>query len=203
MHKPVQLIRAEGEEKPSRIEGEAVRFNEWTTIGGGYWGFDEKVDPGAFDKVLEGEHDVRALINHDPNLLCARSKNGTLKLTKTSTGLSFGFDVPDRQFARDYADAISTGDMDGCSFGFTIVRQEWTFANDENGLERDQRVILEVGELYDVGPVTYPAYANTSVSARSKKAYEEAKENQTSGNRAKAMAEARGRTISIIKSKRP
>jgi HK97 family phage prohead protease len=156
-------IRAEGE--TNTIEGIAAVVNKTTDLG---W-YEERIEPGAFDDVLND--DVRALFNHDPNFVLARSKGGkgTLSLSIDKTGnLKYSYKTPDRSFARDLQDAIKAGDVDQSSFAFSIKEEKWEFAGEENGRNKDLRTILKVERLYDISPVTYPAYQDTTVAARSK-----------------------------------
>lgn len=124
------------------------------------WGFREKIAPGAFDAAL-GRSDVRGLFNHDPNMILGREKAGTMRLWVDTSGLRY--EIPELPESRaDVAEAIQRGDVDGNSFAFTVERDEWEYHDDG----RATRTILEFGELFDVGPVTYPAYPATKVSAR-------------------------------------
>lgn len=155
--------RAEGEEEV--IKGTAAVVGSTTDLG---W-FEERIEAGAFDEVLND--DVRALFNHDPNFVLARSVNGkgTLKLSLDKKGnLRYSYKTPNRSFAKDLQDAIRSGDISQSSFAFSIKEEKWEFASKENGREKDLRTITKFERLYDVSPVTYPAYQDTSVAARSK-----------------------------------
>lgn len=146
------------------ISGYAALFNQETVIGGAY-GFREQIAPGAFDDAV-GRDDVRALFNHDPNFLLGRTKSGTLRLKVDKKGLRYDVDLPDTAQARDIRELIRRGDVSGSSFGFVVQGDEW----DETPLKSGKlplRTLTKV-ELYDVSPVTYPAYPQTSVSARSR-----------------------------------
>lgn len=124
-------------------------------------GVAERIDPKAFDKAMERGDDVRALFNHDPDNLLGRSTAGTLRMSVDGTGLRYDIDLPDTQIGRDVATSMKRGDLSGSSFSFTVERADW---QEENG--RDVRVIKSV-RLFDVGPVTYPAYEATSAAVRS------------------------------------
>lgn len=152
-----QIELREDGEAPT-ITGLAAVFDSPTDIGGM---FTEVIRPGAFDRAIAEEHDVRALINHDPNLLLGRTKSGTLKLEVTKRGLKVSITPPDTQSARDVVQSIKRGDMDGMSFAFYTLQDRWT---DKKG-KPPLRELLDL-ELLDVSPVTYPAYKSTSVSAR-------------------------------------
>jgi HK97 family phage prohead protease len=156
-------VRSEGEE--DIIEGEAAVVDSITDLG---W-FEERIEKGAFDDVLKD--DVRALFNHDPNFVLARSVNGkgTLKLSTDKVGnLRYSYKTPNRSYAKDLQDAIRSGDVTQSSFAFAVKEEKWEFATKENGREKDLRTITKFERLYDVSPVTYPAYQDTSVAARSK-----------------------------------
>lgn len=150
------LIRAMGK-KEMKVSGYAALFNEPSEDLGG---FTEVIHPGAFDAALANS-DVRALLNHDPNLLLGRVSSGTLRLSTDNRGLKYEIDLPDTAIARDLRVSIDRGDLTQSSFAFTIARQEWETMPDGSILQH----IYEVDKLFDVSPVTYPAYANTEARA--------------------------------------
>jgi len=147
------------------VEGYAAKFNSVTTIGT-YYPYEEEIAAGAFDDVLKD--DVRCLFNHDPNYILARSKEGkgTLKLSIDSTGFKYSYESPNRSYANDLLDAIDTGDVSQSSFAFKIKEQKWSFGDPQKGT-LDKRTILKFEKLFDVAPVTYPAYTDTEVAKRS------------------------------------
>jgi HK97 family phage prohead protease len=154
---PLELRKADAE--PSRIVGYAAVFNREANIAGF---FREKIAPGAFKTALK-EDDVRALFNHDPNYVLGRTAAGTLTLTEDDTGLRYDAEPPDTQWAKDLLVSIERGDVNQSSFGFMVVREEWT--KPEDRAELPLRTILEA-RLFDVSPVTYPAYEETTAEAR-------------------------------------
>lgn len=123
------------------------------------WGFYEVVEPGAFTEAIQ-QDDVRALWNHDPNYVLGRNKAGTLTLREDDHGLYIEIDPPDTTWARDLVTSIRRGDVTQMSFGFRVVSERWE--------RKDDDVIryVEKVKLYDVSPVTYPAYPDTEVQAR-------------------------------------
>jgi HK97 family phage prohead protease len=162
-------LRVEGDDGgPSLITGYTARFNKWSVDLGG---FREKIKPGAFDDAI-ADCDVRALKNHDPSLLLGRTSAKTLRLATNARGLKMEIDVPDTTTGRDTAEEIRRKDITGCSFSFTTAEDEWKY-NDDGSV---QRTIVKVGELFDVGPVTFPAYPDTSVAARSLDAFKDQNE---------------------------
>jgi HK97 family phage prohead protease len=148
------------DDSPTRIEGYAAVFNKDSEE---MFGFRERIKPGAFASAIARPDDVRALINHDPNLVIGRNTAGTLKLSEDDRGLFFSCELPDTQAARDLAVSMGRGDISQCSFGFRCVGEEWEF----NTSGPDIRTLTDV-ELFDVSPVTYPAYPDTSVAVRSR-----------------------------------
>jgi len=147
------------------IVGHAAVFNTEADIGG--W-FREKVAPGAFARAIT-QDDVRALFNHDPNFVLGRNKAGTLTLTEDGQGLAIDIVPPDTQFARDLQVSIDRGDISQMSFGFRVLKELW----DDTG-DTAVRTLLEV-ELFDVSPVTYPAYVQTDVALRSFEGFKQSK----------------------------
>lgn len=149
------------DKEPSRIVGHASVFNREANIGG--W-FIESVAPGAFRRAIV-EDDVRALFNHDPNIVLGRNRAGTLKLSEDDIGLAIDITPPDTQVARDLMVSIERGDVSQMSIGFRALKQEW----DETG-DILKRKLIEA-QLFDVSPVTFPAFTETDVAVRELEAY--------------------------------
>ena len=124
----------------------------------------ERISPSAFTRALAEKHDARALFNHDPNMLLGRAAAGTLRLSTDARGLRYEIDLPDTNVGKDVAASIARGDLSGSSFSFAINGKDGQPF--EKCKEYDVRHIEDV-DLYDVGPVTYPAYEATSVGLRS------------------------------------
>lgn len=152
-------LRAIPEEgKAPKIAGHAAKFDVLSEDLGG---FRERIAPGAFAKAITSS-DVRALWNHDANIVLGRNKSGTLRLSEDSAGLFFEVDLPDTQLVRDMVLApISRGDVNQCSFGFYPKADKWSKIDGEW-----VRTLLEA-DLTDISPVTYPAYVQTDVAMRS------------------------------------
>lgn len=154
-------VRAKAEKKG--IEGYAAVFDK---LSEELWGgMREKIVPGAFSDCLKSKPDVRALINHDANLVLGRTPK-TLRLDEDETGLRFDCDTPDTQPARDLLTSIERGDISQCSFGFYVRKQKWSEEEDEKGNPMLVRELHKV-DLFDVSAVTFPAYPQTSVDLRS------------------------------------
>ena len=124
----------------------------------------ERISPTAFNRAIQEKHDARALFNHDPNMLLGRASAGTLRLSVDKVGLRYEIDLPDTQAGKDVATSTARGDLKGSSFSFSINGKEGQ--RFEKGKDYDVRHIVDV-DLFDVGPVTYPAYEGTSTALRS------------------------------------
>jgi HK97 family phage prohead protease len=145
-----------------RVGGYAALYNTETTIAGF---FRERIAPGAFKTALSGEDDVRALFNHDSNIVLGRTKSGTLLLSETKKGLRYDIALNEEDpEAMSVRAKIKRGDVSGSSFGFIVRAEEWQEPKDRRDLPL--RTVTDA-ELFDVSPVTYPAYPQTSVTARS------------------------------------
>jgi HK97 family phage prohead protease len=188
-------LRAAKDDKP-QIEGYAAVFNVETDLG--Y--VRESIAPGAFKRAIVEKQDVRCLFNHQPDHVLGRTKSGTLALDEDNTGLHFTCDLPDTQMGRDVRAMILRGDVDQCSFGFIVRDEEITYGDDQA-----VRVIRDA-DLFDVSPVTYPAYETTSCEARSatevrealkSKAPAPAADPKVAEENARQIAKARTRLIEI------
>lgn len=161
--------------------GYAALFNTAADIGGA---FEEYIEPGAFDEA--DMSDVRALFNHDPNMLLARTASGTLRLSIDQKGLRYEFDIPDTNAGRDLRELLRRGDISQSSFGFSIAEEDW---EERRGM-KSKRKIKKIKRLYDVSPVTFPAYQETSVALRSFEAWKELHQAPTNETPLRDAAEA-------------
>lgn len=122
----------------------------------------ERIAPTAFTRALKEKHDAAGLFNHDPNMLLGRVAAGTMRLSVDKTGLRYEIDLGDTTAAKDVAANVARGDVTGSSFAFRATKQTWS--EQEDG--PDVRTIEDV-DLYDTGPVVFPAYAGTTTGLRS------------------------------------
>ena len=163
-------VRAEQQsDQPTWIIGYGSVFNSRSEP---LWGFREIIKPGAFDDVLT--NDVRGLFNHDPNFILGRSTAGTLSLSVDERGLQYNILAPDTQTIRDLVIApMMRGDISQSSFAFQVARDGDDWYEDDEGIVI--REISKFSRLYDVSPVTYPAYQDADSGVRSMKAWQEAR----------------------------
>jgi HK97 family phage prohead protease len=125
-------------------------------------GLRERIMPVACDRAIREQHDVRGLLNHNPNIVLGRTVSGTMQLTLDQKGMRYEIDPPDTQAARDTVVSLKRRDISGSSFGFTYTKGGYEFRE-----EKDYDV-LEVRDmiLHDTGPVTYPAYVAATSGVR-------------------------------------
>jgi len=127
-------------------------------------GWSEVITAGAFRDVLKSGPDVVALFNHNPDNILARTTAKTLKLREDKTGLYMEAELGDDELSRRVYSQIARGDVRGQSFAF-VAGSDTTWNDDYT-----ERRVNSVAGLYDVGPVVYPAYSDTTVAARSREA---------------------------------
>jgi HK97 family phage prohead protease len=148
------------------ISGYAALFNVETVIAGL---FRERIAPGAFAEGLKRD-DVRALFNHNPDVVLGRKIAGTLSLREDANGLVYRVLLNEHDpAAASVAAKIERGDVSGSSFWFAVVApddEEWTPPDARGGLPL--RTLKKL-RLIDVSAVTFPAYEPTTVSLRNER----------------------------------
>lgn len=158
-------VRAKkAESGPTVLAGYAALFNRETVIEGWY-PFREVILPGAFTETIKSD-DVRGLFNHSPDHVLGRTANGTVRLAEDSLGLGYEIDLnADDPDAVSVGAKVARGDVSQSSFAFQVAEEEWDESEVKAG-KLPLRKIKRVSPLFDVSAVTYPAYAETTVSAR-------------------------------------
>lgn len=168
-------MRAEPRGEKKVITGYAAVFYREGDKGTEYElfpGLVERIMPGAFDAALR-EDDVRGLANHKPELLLGRRRAGdasaTMRLSVDDVGLKYEIDVPDTEAGRSTYESVRRGDLDGSSFAFDTSVDWGAKRGSVTWREVDGTTIREIGSLtlYDVGPVTFPAYSGATAGIRS------------------------------------
>lgn len=163
---PGLVLRAEGDDDGElRIAGKGAVTDDRITFGGRWYSWDEEIAPGAFDDVLED--DIRSMFNHNVDYLLGRTSAGTLEVSiDDDDDLAYSTLINRSDPAALGVHArVARGDVSGSSIMFQIAEETATYATEDNGLERDLYVITRVEPLYEVGPVVFPAYENTTAEA--------------------------------------
>jgi HK97 family phage prohead protease len=152
------------------FQGHAAVFDRLSEDLGG---FRERIQRGAFRKVLDASPDVRFLVNHDSmsatGLPLARTTNNTLELREDPKGLRVYAELAPTTLAKDLRVLVKRGDVDQMSFGFSMRDQNGELSGKDVWTEGDtglERTVVSFGRLFDVSPVVFPAYQQTDASMR-------------------------------------
>ncbi len=128
-----------------------------------FMGFTEYNAPGAFDAILATDPDVRMLgMNHDPSIVFARTKSGTLVLASDERGLKVTATLARTPASEQLAVSVRRGDVDAMSYGFAVGDEEW----DESDPQNPTRTIRSYRALFDVSPVAFAAFEQTTAQFR-------------------------------------
>ena len=145
------------------LEGYAIVFDSETLIGDEQRGFYESIDKNALSKA--NVKDVPLRYNHlDGFMILARTRNKSLELKVDDKGLFIRAKLQkDIQTHIDVYNMVKSGLVSKMSFAFDIVKS--IVNRDKNNTIHKK--ITEIGRLYDVSIVDFPAYDETEVFARS------------------------------------
>ena len=183
-------VRAEeNEEHGSMLTGRPIVYNATTDLG---WFF-ERIDQGALDSA--DLRDVKFLVNHNIDMIpLARSRrnneNSTMQMIIGSAGMDIrvDLDTENNAEARALYSSVKRGDISGMSFMFKVDRDEWQ----DLDTDKPTRIIKGISRVFEVSAVTFPAYEQTSITARSaEEALERAKSTLESARKAEAVARAK------------
>lgn len=179
------------------VEGRPIVYDSPADIGGC---FREVIARGALDST--DLTDVRLCLNHDTGYVYARSRrnnpSSTMQLIPDDEGLRIraSLDIANSPKAQDFYSAVKRGDMDTMSFMFDISAEDW------QGLDSDYptRTILGIGTVVEVSAVAFPAYKDTSISARSQETLDNARAALESAKK-RAVKEPLDNGIQVLKTK--
>lgn len=174
------------------VEGYALKFNKESNLLGE---FVEVISPEALRNA--DLSDVRCLIDHNSSYVLGRTVADTLKLEVDDVGLRFRCELPNTSYARDLYENIKLGNINQCSFGFTIEEDGDEFERREDGIFK--RTVNKIRSLFDVSIVTYPAYEDTDVAPalRSIKNIKETEQKQIEQRRLMEKANAALKMMNI------
>lgn len=191
-------VRAErDEERGTYLTGTPIVYDAWTNLG---W-YDEKIADGALkDTDLK---DVRFLVNHNTDMIpLARSRNNNANSTMqmevvdgVGMNIRVNLDTENNAEAKALYSAVERGDISGMSFMFSINSDTW----EDIDSDHPKRTITEIKKVMEVSAVTFPAYEQTSISARGlDEALENAKSSLESVKAEKRAIEIKKQKIRII-----
>lgn len=138
--------------------------------------FGQRTDLGWYDEIIEAEaladtdlRDVRFLVNHNTDMIpLARSRNNnensTMQMSVGTEGMDIrvDLDVENNADAKSLYSAVSRGDISGMSFMFIVDKDSW----DDVDSDHPTRRIRSIKSVMEVSAVTFPAYTQTSITAR-------------------------------------
>ena len=164
------------------FEGYAAVFNSPTRIDSWEGAFDEQIAPGAFERSLT-QRTPKFQFDHGHHPLIGSIPIGTITdIREDQRGLFVSARLGQHMIIDLVREAIATGAIDGMSFRFSVVREEWRDRNGKqvNSDEELQRLMygreperlpllrtLQEINVAEVGPVVWPAYASTTAAVRS------------------------------------
>ena len=190
-------VRAEQDEERGRlITGQPIVYNQRTDLG---W-YDEIIESDALNET--DLRDVRFLVNHNTDMIpLARSRNNnansTMQMSVDETGMKIrvDLDTENNSDARSLYSAVERGDISGMSFMFSVDKDAW----DDPDSEHPTRHIRSIGKVFEVSAVTFPAYSQTSITARGlSEALDSAKESLESARTEFLKIEAEKLKIKIL-----
>jgi HK97 family phage prohead protease len=157
-------IRSEGVEGEEQryVQGVGIVYDKEVEI----WpGFREKIRAGAFEKTLSAGVEIKSFFNHDASQVLATTKSTPpLELEETPTGLRFKAPIPPTTYGNDLRVNLERKNVRGASFSFSVDEKGEILTRDEKGVLH--REIVKA-TIYEIGPVTNPAYRQTAVGLRS------------------------------------
>lgn len=162
-----QVEIRESEDGLRTITGYAVKWEMKSHPLGWFRRFKEMFKRGAFSDSLTAD-DQLALWSHDTSKVLGRTKNGTLRLFEDEIGLRFELDLPNTTLGNDAYETIKRGDVEGVSFGFRMLKEEWNETDPDNIIRT-----ISKAKLIEISPVAFPAYPDSQVSARSDDPYQD------------------------------
>lgn len=190
-------VRAEETERGNQITGRAVVFDEPTDMG---W-YKEIIDDGALtDTDLR---DVRFLVNHNTDMIpLARSRNNnensTMQLSVAPGGgldIRVDLDTENNADAKSLYSAVKREDISGMSFMMIVDEDRW----EDLDTDYPTRHIERISKIFEVSAVTFPAYAQTSLTTRGlADALESAKASLESAKAEKREVERQRQKIKIM-----
>jgi len=143
------------------VVGVGIVYDREVELWDGYY---ERIDSSAFKDCLSKNPEIKSFFNHDPNfVLSTTESNPALVLNNKGDGLWFESPIPDTSYGRDLIENLTRNNVKGASFTFSIDKDSVTTDKDGN-----YHRTIKQATIYEIGPVTNPAFVQTQVSLRDK-----------------------------------
>lgn len=157
-------FRAGQGSKVGVIEGYAPMFNTYSRDLGG---FVEVVRPESVGRTVRQDHQI-GTFNHNTDWPLGRTSSGTMQVAVDSRGVHYAIDLPDTSYGRDVRELADRGDITQASFGFSLGKDDDgnrgdRLAQTDNGFPLRELTAIR---LWDMGPVTEPAYLDSPARLR-------------------------------------
>lgn len=153
------------------LTGHFAVFNEWTKIDSSFEGrFLERIAPGAFAKTFAENRDaVKVLFNHGNDTMGDQILGAIDTVEEDERGARYDVDLFDGLPPLILA-GLRAGAY-GASFRFRVIpgKDDWNDHPERSDTNPDglpERTVREV-QLFEFGPVTFPAYASATAGVRS------------------------------------
>jgi uncharacterized protein len=158
----IEIRSEEGNEDQRYVQGVGIVYDREVELGPR---FREKIRAGAFDEYLKKGVEIKSFFNHDPSQVLATTKSEpALELKDSATGLRFKAPIPPTTYGNDLRINLERKNVRGASFSFLVDDNGEIVTRDEKGIYH--REIVKAS-IYEIGPVTNPAYKQTSIGLRS------------------------------------
>lgn len=161
------LLRDANGNDSRTIEGYAIVFGvESQVLCDGYGYFIETIDRKALDEAKLNTFDIRCLLEHNPERLLARWRNGegSLQLSIDNHGLKYRFEAPNTPDGETALELVKRGDIFGSSFAYLADENSVVWGKKADGTPT--RHVTNIRYMEDVSLVSRPAYMQTEVSCR-------------------------------------
>ncbi|WGM09191.1 HK97 family phage prohead protease (plasmid) [Arsenophonus nasoniae] len=160
----IEIRTANFASQEKNLTGYAVKWHSLSGLMGN--SFRERFAPYAFRNSLNKDSDVLALWEHDPKSLLGRTTSGTLTLNEDDTGLSFSLNLPDTQLGKDVLKMVERGDIQGMSFGFCAIEDNW-----DTSTEPYVRTVNRA-ELKEITITSQPVYSESTIEIAKRSLYQ-------------------------------
>jgi len=155
-------LRSVDDDEQQYCEGFGVVYDREVEIYPGYY---EKINANAFKRCLDKNTEIKSFINHNcEQILSTTKSNPSLQIESREKGLWFKSPIPPTQYGKDLAENLRRGNIKGASFMFSVPDGGDMITRDKKG--KVHREIVDC-DIYEIGPVTSPAYNSTRVNLRS------------------------------------
>ncbi|MBV7509625.1 phage major capsid protein [Bacillus sp. sid0103] len=144
------------------VSGYANKTDQLSEVLGSSQRFREKIAKGAFQRAINKKKDIDFLLEHKSDQILASTRNDSLKLEEDSVGLKITAKIVPTSWGKDSYALIKSGILRNMSFGFKVVKDSWK----KTAEDIYERTVSEL-ELFEVSVVKNPAYAQSSIAARS------------------------------------